>query len=103
MTVTKMKRTCSRGHTFYKSSECPTCPVCEKEKEAPAGFLALLSAPARNALLHNGIDSIEKLAAYTEKEILKLHGVGKASLPAFYRALAEEGLTFRTEAGPGSN
>jgi DNA-directed RNA polymerase alpha subunit len=56
-----------------------------------------LSNPARNALLHYGIDSIEKLSSYTEKEILKLHGVGKASLPAFKKALEDEGLAFKQE------
>ena len=91
------KKTCKKGHTFYKSSDCPTCPVCEKEKDPATGFLALLSNPARNALLHYGIDTIEKLSAYTEKEILKLHGIGKASLPALNASLKEQGLTFKSE------
>ncbi|MEX0719275.1 MAG: RNA polymerase alpha subunit C-terminal domain-containing protein [Balneolaceae bacterium] len=95
MATQKTKRTCKYGHTFYKSSDCPTCPTCEKLKEPASGFLALLSNPARNALLHYGIDTIQKLSSYTEKEILKLHGIGKASLPAFGKALEEEGLTFK--------
>ncbi|HMR83142.1 MAG TPA: RNA polymerase alpha subunit C-terminal domain-containing protein [Niabella sp.] len=88
-------RTCEKGHKYYKSSDCPTCPVCEKLKEPASGFLALLSNPARNALLHYGIDTVQKLAEYTEKEILALHGIGKASLPAFQRALEEAGLYFK--------
>ncbi|MEX1011490.1 MAG: RNA polymerase alpha subunit C-terminal domain-containing protein [Balneolaceae bacterium] len=91
----KIKKTCEFGHTFYKSSDCPTCPTCEKLKEPASGFLALLSNPARNALLHHGIDTIEKLSFYTEKEILKIHGIGKASLPVFRKSLEEHGLSFK--------
>ena len=93
----RIKRTCKDGHTFYKSTDCPTCPTCEKLKEPASGFLALLSNPARNALLHYGIDTINKLASYSEKEILKLHGVGKTSLPTFRKALQDEGLSFKQE------
>lgn len=95
MATEKIKKTCKFGHTFYKNSDCPTCPTCEKLKEPASGFLALLSNPARNALLHYGIDTIDKLASYSEKEILKLHGVGKASLPTFRKALQDEGLSFK--------
>lgn len=95
MATTKILKTCDQGHKFYKSSDCPTCPVCEKLKEPASGFLALLSNPARNALLHYGIDTVQKLAGHTEKEILALHGIGRASLPAFKKALEEAGLNFR--------
>ncbi len=93
----KTLRTCKKGHKFYKSSDCPTCPVCEKEKDPATGFLALLSNPARNTLLHHGIDTIGKLAEFSEKEILKLHGMGKASLPVLRESLADQGLAFIEE------
>lgn len=67
----------------------------KKLKTPASGFLAQLSNPARNALLHEGIDTIQKLSAYTEKEILKIHGIGKASLPVFRKSLEEAGLTFK--------
>ena len=95
MATEKIKKTCKYGHTFYKSSDCPICPTCEKLKEPASGFLALLSNPARNALLHHEIDTIHKLSNYTEKEIMKIHGIGKASLPTFRNALEEHGLTFK--------
>jgi DNA-directed RNA polymerase alpha subunit len=95
MASKKIKKTCKFGHTVYKSSDCPTCPTCKKLKEPATGFLALLSNPARNSLLHHGIDTIEKLSSYTEKEILKIHGIGKASLPAFRKSLEEKGLSFK--------
>jgi hypothetical protein len=91
----KSKKTCKFGHTFYKSSDCPTCPTCEELKDPATGFLALLSNPARNTMLHHGIDSVQKLSSYTEKEILMLHGIGKASLPAFRKSLEAVGLSFR--------
>lgn len=93
--ATKTLKTCPKGHQFYKSSDCPTCPVCEQQNKPTSGFLATLSSPARNALLHQGIDTVEKLAAYTEKELLSLHGIGKASLPRFREALEAAGLQFK--------
>lgn len=97
MASIKQKRICPKGHTYYKASDCPTCPVCEKLKAPPTGFLALLKSPARNTLLHHGIDSIEKLASHTEKEIMSLHGMGKSSLPALLQALKDAGLSFKEE------
>lgn len=95
MLTEKEKKICRFGHTFYKSSDCPTCPICGKIKDQTAGFLALLSTPARNTLLHHEIDTIEKLAAFSEKEILALHGMGKASLPVLKKALHEADLSFK--------
>lgn len=92
------KRTCSRGHIFYKSSDCPVCPKCwsgyyrEKNK---GDFPDKLSAPALRALLNEGIFNLAQLSGYTEKEMLTLHGMGKASLPLLREALAEKGLTFK--------
>lgn len=92
----KTLRICEKGHQFYKSSDCPTCPTCEKEKKPQEGFLSLLSSPARSALVeYLGIDTLEKLSNYSEKEILKLHGMGKASMPILRKALAEKGLSFK--------
>ncbi|PEU30333.1 hypothetical protein CN526_04065 [Bacillus wiedmannii] len=95
MAMEKTLRTCEQGHEYYKSSDCPTCPDCEKEKKPKTGFLSLLSSPARNALEHHGIHMIEELSKYSEKEILKLHGMGPASLPKLRNALEEKGLSFK--------
>ncbi|MDA1879332.1 RNA polymerase alpha subunit C-terminal domain-containing protein [Bacillus cereus group sp. BY10-2LC] len=95
MATEKTLRTCEKGHEYYKSSNCPTCPTCEKEKKPQTGFLSLLSSPARNALEHHGIHTIEELSKYSEKEILKLHGMGPASLPKLRKALEEQGLSFK--------
>lgn len=56
--------------------------------------LRSLGAPARRALEHEGLITASQLAQYTEREILSLHGIGPASLPALREALAVEGLAF---------
>ncbi|GGH27369.1 RNA polymerase alpha subunit C-terminal domain-containing protein [Paenibacillus segetis] len=93
-TSNKDVRTCDKGHRYTKSSDCPTCPICEQERKPDKGFLSLLSAPARRALENNGITSLEKLSNYTEQDILKFHGMGPASIPKLRTALQEEGLSF---------
>ncbi|MFD0713030.1 RNA polymerase alpha subunit C-terminal domain-containing protein [Paenibacillus sp. GCM10027626] len=95
MASQKSLRTCSKGHQYYKSSDCPTCPFCKQERKPESGFLSLLSAPARRALEHNGITTLQELSKYREKEILQLHGMGPASLPKLRTALEEHGLSFK--------
>ena len=87
-------RTCEQGHEYYKSSDCPTCPTCEK-RESQKKVFSLLSAPTRRALEHHGIHTVEELSIYSEKEILKLHGMGPASMPKLRKALEESGLSFK--------
>ncbi|UAL46421.1 RNA polymerase alpha subunit C-terminal domain-containing protein [Sutcliffiella horikoshii] len=95
MTSEKKLRVCEKGHKFYKSSDCQSCPTCDKENKPESGFLSKLSSPARNALVHEGIDTLQKLSKYTEKEILKIHGIGPASFPIMRTSLKEEGLSFK--------
>lgn len=66
-------RTCRKGHQYYKTSDCPTCPICEAQRKPKEGFLSLLAAPARRALENKGITSLEQLSKFSEKEILQLH------------------------------
>lgn len=91
----KSKRTCKEGHVYYKSSDCPICPVCEKARKPANGFLSLLGAPARRALENHSINTLERLSKLTEKEILSFHGLGKTSIPKLRKALAEVGLDFK--------
>lgn len=90
----KTRRTCPNGHTYYKTSDCHTCPHCVKEDIPAEGFLSLLSAPARRALQQRGIEDLQTLAKFSEKEILALHGVGPASLPVLRRVLQAAKLSF---------
>jgi uncharacterized protein YdhG (YjbR/CyaY superfamily) len=91
----KKHRICKNGHEYYKSSDCPTCPECEKENKPKSGFMAKLSAPASRALKNNGITDLKHLSKFTEKEILELHGIGKTAIPILKAELAVIELKFR--------
>lgn len=91
----KNLKVCEKGHRYNKSSDCQSCPTCDKENKPESGFLSKLSSPARNALVHEGIDTLQKLSKFTEKEILKIHGIGRASLPIMKTSLEENGLSFK--------
>ncbi|MCG1022733.1 RNA polymerase alpha subunit C-terminal domain-containing protein [Sutcliffiella horikoshii] len=95
MKTEKTLRVCEKGHKYFKSSDCPSCPTCDEQNKPDSGFLSKLSSPARSALVHEGIDTLQKLSMYTEKEILKLHGIGPASLPTMKTSLEEAGLAFK--------
>lgn len=92
----KTMRVCTNGHRYAKSSSCPTCPVCEAQKKQSTGFMAGLSAPAQRALVAAGILQPEILASYSETDLLKLHGLGKASLPILKKNLQTLGLQLST-------
>lgn len=91
----KTIRTCKNGHAFTKSSDCPVCPQCEKERAKPHNFLSMLAAPARRALENANIKTLKQVAKHSEKELLELHGFGLSSLPKLKQALEQAGLTFR--------
>jgi predicted RecB family nuclease len=91
----KTLRTCKKGHRYYKSSDCPVCPVCAAEFKPAQCFLSLLSAPARRALLKKDITTLEQLSSFSEKDILQLHGMGAASIPKLTSALKAAGLRFK--------
>ena len=90
----RSRRTCSKGHAYLKNSDCPTCPVCEASRKPAAAFMEGLSAPARRALEGARLTTLTKLAKTTEREILELHGMGRASLPKLRAALGKVGKTF---------
>jgi predicted RecB family nuclease len=96
-TIKKTLRTCKKGHQYYKSSDCPACPVCEEERKPKDNFLSLLAAPARRALENNNITTLEKLSKFSEKEILKLHGMGPGSIPKLKMILKEKRLSFKSK------
>jgi hypothetical protein len=91
----KTLTTCAKGHQYYKSSDCPTCPVCEEACKPANSFLSQLAAPARRALENNGIKTLKQLSGFSETEILKFHGMGPSSIPKLRNALAKEGMSFK--------
>lgn len=94
-TSIKTLRICEKGHRYYKSSDCPTCPQCEKERKPESGFLSDLSAPARRALENQNIISIAELSNFTENEILQFHGMGKNAISKLKEAMRKEGIKFK--------
>jgi predicted RecB family nuclease len=90
----KTLKICKAGHKYYKSSNCPTCPICEEKRKPKDNFLSLIAAPARRALENNGISSLEQLSKYTEKEVLNFHGMGKSTIPKLQKLLSEKKLSF---------
>jgi predicted RecB family nuclease len=94
MATTGTLKTCKKGHQFHKSSDCPTCPVCEEERKPKNSFLAFIGAPARRALERENIKTLEDLAKWTEREIINLHGMGPSTIPILKKALKDNGLTF---------
>jgi hypothetical protein len=91
-------RTCKKGHRYTKSTDCPVCPVCEQMK-TDGPFRTILSAPASRALESAGITDLQELANHTESEILRLHGMGPASIPKLRSALLKAGLRFHGNRG----
>lgn len=60
----------------------------QPKSELPSG----LSEPARRALAGAGVTTLEDVAALTETELMKLHGMGPKALQTLRRALAAKGL-----------
>ena len=90
----KNRRVCSKGHIYYKSSSCPVCPVCEKDRKPDEEFLSVIAAPARRALESIGITSLTQLSKMCEPDVLKLHGMGPGTIPKLRSALKLKGLSF---------
>ena len=95
--ITKNKRTCKNGHHYYKTSDCPVCPVCEAERKSETGLLSLLSAPAKRALESKNIKTALDLSNYSLYEILNLHGIGPSSIPKLIAELQKNGLDFKDD------
>ena len=93
----KNNRTCKKGHHFFKTSDCPTCPICEQERKPQSGLLSVLSAPARRALENKGIETVQDLSKYSKKEIISLHGIGPSSIPKLLEELKKHSLNFRED------
>ena len=96
-TTKKAMKVCAQGHTYYKTSDCPSCPICEDLRKPQGTFLSQFSGPARRALESIGITSPLALSKFTKKGVLQLHGMGRASLPKLEKALSEAGLNWKSE------
>lgn len=88
-------KTCSNGHRFTKTSDCPVCPQCEKEKKPKDGILSLVAAPARRALQSAGIESLRDISKFTEGEIIRLHGMGPRAIEVIQEEMKQVNLNFK--------
>src|SRR5689334_15795406 len=96
----KTWRTCSRGHRFQKSSDCPVCPICWSgyyRKRLKTDFPDSLAAPALRALLNAKITKLSQVAKQTEAKLSELHGMGPKAIGQLKLALRANGLSFAKE------
>lgn len=94
--MNKMLKVCSRGHKFYKSSDCPVCPICWSgfyKKKVQSDF-PKTSAPALRALNNAKIYKLAQLQKWTEKDLLALHGMGPKALGILKLALRKRAMKF---------
>jgi predicted flap endonuclease-1-like 5' DNA nuclease len=50
---------------------------------------------AARELAHNGIDSLDKVARHSRKELLAIHGVGPKAIRILGEALSARGLDYQ--------
>lgn len=91
----KTARVCNKGHRYYKSSDCPVCPLCEKAKTSADTVLAKLSAPARRALESIGVKSLKQLVKFRAEDLLEVHGMGPSAISKLKTGLKASGLSFK--------
>src|SRR5690606_24624899 len=84
----RTRRTCPQGHTYWKSSDCRTCPTCEAQRAPDSGVLSTLAAPARRALEGQGLTTLAAISRCTEAQLLALHGMGPRAMATVREALA---------------
>jgi DNA-directed RNA polymerase alpha subunit len=59
--------------------------------------LPKIGNPATNALANIGITKIQQLTNFTEKELLKIHGVGPKAVSILKETMKKEGISFKKE------
>lgn len=93
-----MKKTCKKGHIFFKTSDCPVCPKCEALKmKEDSGSLPKIGAPATRALKAVGINTLKNLSKYTEEELREFHAVGPKAISVIKTALAKQNLLLKNK------
>ena len=66
------------------------------EPQVETDFPPKLGRPARDALIVAGYTRLEQLTQVTEKELLRLHGMGPKGIRQLREGLAERGWTLRS-------
>lgn len=63
---------------------------------AASDLPANLARPAQRALAAAGISSLQQLSAFTEAQLLQLHGMGPKALGQLREALQAQSKAFKT-------
>jgi hypothetical protein len=71
----------------------------KKQTSLHESDLPKLAAPAQRALAGVGIQRLDQLTKFSEKEIKELHGIGPNALKQLHAALKTKGLSFAAEKG----
>lgn len=87
LTITKSVSTAKREKKIK--------PIIKKPAAKKQDQFASLGAPAQRALANAGIKTVKQLAGWSEKELLKLHGMGKSSVPKIQEILKKEKLSLK--------
>jgi hypothetical protein len=53
-----------------------------------------ISAPARRALAHEGLETLEQLVEFGEQRVAALHGMGPKAMAQLQDAMEEAGISF---------
>lgn len=53
-----------------------------------------IGAPARRAMAHAGLETLEQVVQFGQRELLKLHGMGVKTMAQLEDAMDEHGLQF---------
>ncbi len=56
-----------------------------------------IGQPAHRALKNAGIETLEQLSQFSERELLNLHGFGPKALDVLKNVLAEQGRSLKKE------
>ena len=70
--------------------------VAENLPETAHDFPRSIGKPAQHALLAAGYHQLKDLASASEKDLLKLHGLGPKALWILRETLAAQGRTFKS-------
>lgn len=84
-----------KGKAPAKATDISNKKPGKQEKSFQDDFLSILAAPARRALENKNIRTLKQLAAFSEAEVLLLHGMGPSSIPKLKAALKTGGLSFK--------
>ncbi|WP_228376378.1 helix-hairpin-helix domain-containing protein [Chryseobacterium sp. JAH] len=72
-------------------------PVCNDQHEVSNDFLkGVIAMPARRMLEREKIDSLDKLADYSEEELMQFHGFGKSTVQRLKIYMKDNHFSFKS-------